>query len=142
MGLLSVAEQALDGSGSAALDGLRLGFVILVGVSTAAGSVAVISKSPLGRLTRWVWRRLVADPIRTWHQTAVADVIEDRVFPITAHNTERIDLLVAELTPNGGQSVKDHVGSLVQGQKRIFARLDAQHARLEALEDYVTDRRT
>lgn len=140
LGVLSAAEQAVEGSGAAIVDGLRLGLVILIGISTATGAMVMIGKSPLGRAMRWVWGRLVSEPLRTWHQDAVDEVIEARVKPITTANSDRIDFLVSELTTNGGSSVKDQVTSLVAGQRRLFSMLGEHRDRLEAVEDHLTRR--
>lgn len=136
--LLSVASDAVDGGGDILVSGVRAAAVMVIAAASIATALTVLSKSPIGRAINWVWRRLVAETVRDWHQEAVTEVIRDQVFPVTSHNTERIDMILAEVSPNGGTSVKDSVDSLVRGQKKIFGRLDDQCVRLEALEDSVT----
>lgn len=68
-------------------------------ICAAVGAVFVLA----GLLTRakpvrWVFRKLVGDPLTAWHRAQTLYVVEAAIAPI--HE---------QLKPNGGQSLRDRV---------------------------------
>lgn len=80
-------------------------------VATLAALAAIgTSATVLSRFApvRWVWRQLVGDPLARWFRREVRDEVDEAVEPIKA-----------ELSTNGGRSLKDAVGRLEQNVMRL-----------------------
>jgi len=82
---------------------------MLQDVGIAAGSItAIITLAVLVarlKVTRWVWRRLVSEPLTAWHRAQVAHELEPRIAPLH----ERLSRIEEEFGPNGGKSFRDQV---------------------------------
>lgn len=83
-----------------------------------AGMVAALkvlaSFGPLKRPVQWLWRRLVAEPVRGWFRA----LVHDEVVPVVQASVAAEFKKLAE--PNGGKSLAD----LAEALRRIDARLD------------------
>lgn len=90
---------------------------LLIELGTAAGALlavfTLLAFVARAKPVRWVWRRLVAEPVTTWHRAQTLHVIE----PMAAE-------LRAQFVPNGGASLRDRVDRLEEGQVRIESRLE------------------
>lgn len=62
---------------------------------------------------RWVWRRLVHEPVKE----GLTDVIHREVKPI-------LEAMIAEMQPNHGTSLRDAIDRLEYGQKETLKLID------------------
>ena len=93
------------------------------GVVTAVVGLAAFCAA-LGALSRlkpvkWMWRQIVADPLSTWFD----DKLDAKIDPIKA-----------ELSRNGGGSMKDAVVEMRESIARIDDRTDRADKRLDIVE--------
>lgn len=74
-----------------------------LGAICAAFGAIIVAEGLVTRAkpVRWVFRKLVGDPVTAWHRAQTLYVVEAAVAPI--HE---------QLKPNGGQSVRDRVDTL------------------------------
>ena len=66
-----------------------------------AAVIVLLSLIAKAKPVKWVFRKLVGDPLTSWHRAQTLYVVEAAVAPI--HE---------QLKPNGGQSVRDRVDIL------------------------------
>ena len=76
------------------MDALVTSAAIIASVAAIVTALGVIAKSPFGRPLKWIWRRLVADPLAGWLEREARRVVADVVH-------EKL------MTPNGGASLAD-----------------------------------
>jgi PAS domain S-box-containing protein len=73
-------------------------------VAAVVAAIGIIIKTPIGqailRAVKWVWKRLVSEPLTSWSTRVVGDVVESKVAG-----------------KNGGSSLRDQVDSLNNGQE-------------------------
>lgn len=88
-----------------------------LGAVFAAIGAVVVTAGVLTRAkpVRWVFRKLVGDPVTQWHRAQTLYVVEAAVFPI--HE---------QLKPNGGQSVRDRVDILERKLDDLAAQVSAE----------------
>lgn len=70
------------------------GWLIEVGTDVAivAGviaSSAAIFRSPLGRIVRWVWRRLVGAPVTEWAHRAIESTVSPQIEKLRSENAQQ-----------------------------------------------------
>ena len=83
---------------------------VLAALVTAIG---VLSKTPFGKGMRWLWRRVITEPISAWLRHTIAEVADESVVRVL-------------MKPNGGKSLHDvatAVRRIEARQKRIEAHL-------------------
>jgi hypothetical protein len=68
----------------------------LVGLATDLGitaaliaSVVAILRSPLGRVVRWAWRRLVGDPVTDWAKASIESTVSPQIDKLRAENSQQ-----------------------------------------------------
>jgi len=78
----------------------------IIFIAAVVAAIGVIFKTPIGqaivRAFRWVWRRLVSEPITGWSTRVVGDVVEAKVAGT-----------------NGGSSLRDQIDGLRSGQETL-----------------------
>ena len=80
------------------------GWIAAVGTfAFLVSAVLIIIHSPLARPVRWLYRRLLGEPVTTFFRNVVGEIVDEHVAP-----------LKKELTPNGGSSLVDKVDKLVR----------------------------
>ena len=89
---------------NAVLANVAATIVVLAGI---VGALGVLAKTPFGKGMRWLWRRIVTEPISGWLRHTVAEVADERVVKVL-------------MSPNGGKSLHD-VATAVQ---RVETKLD------------------
>lgn len=83
-----------------------------IGVLAAlAGALGVLAKTPFGKGMRWLWRRIVTEPIGGWLRHTITEVADERVVKVL-------------MSPNGGNSLHD----VATAVKRIESKFDAHMA--------------
>jgi len=102
----------------------------VLAVAAVLTAIGVIVKSPI---TRWVGNRLVARPIDEALAEHLDPLIEARLVPVQA----KLELIHAQLIPNGGTSVPDRLGRI---EDRID-RLEDRQAGVDAVIDSVLKQR-
>lgn len=104
MRLAFVASLVVIGALSGA-DALRVLQTTAV-IAAALVAIATAAKMPwISRPGRWLWRRLVAEPVAAWFHR-VLDAWADRAI------TPRLDALEAQFQRNGGSSAKDRLEAI------------------------------
>ena len=63
-----------------------------------AAVIVLLSLIAKAKPIKWVFRKLVGDPLTAWHRTQTEYVVEGALGPIKE-----------QLKPNGGQSLRDRV---------------------------------
>ncbi len=81
-----------------------------VGASAAAfvAIVAALGFVIRSRPSKWLWRRVVVEPITNWQRDQFAHVTEPALAEIRQ-----------QLRPNGGTSLRDRIDLLADGQAEI-----------------------
>lgn len=92
---------------------------VAAAVATLAAGVTGLGVILRSRPVRYMWRRLVAEPLTEWHErtteAAATRVVAAHVAPLD----ERLQAVEAEFYPNGGASLRDQVNEI----KSIVQRL-------------------
>jgi Co/Zn/Cd efflux system component len=97
---------------------------IVAGLLTALG---VILRSPLGRVVRWVWRRLFGDPVTSWLQRATLAAVAPELDKARAENAEQHAV---------AQRERSEQMELILGRFEVVDRLAGLHEqRITALEN-------
>lgn len=96
-------------------DALRATAEIVVALSAIIGFVLLVARL---RPVKWFVRKVVTDPLKSWFRQSVREeleqVVELTATPMVEEVVERaIAPIRAELTFNGGSSIKDQVTRLV-----------------------------
>ena len=105
MGVLLVSHALLDVS------------IWLAVVAGILGSLGVIAKSQIiGRPIRWVWRKLVTEPVAAWFRS----LVHSEVVPVVTVAVEEQFRKLAQ--PNGGSSLRDLANALdrIEGRQRVI----------------------
>jgi len=76
-----------------------------------AASLAAIAKTPAGKVLRWCWKRLVAEPLNRWAHETIGEVAEERVVKVL-------------MKPNGGKSLHD-LAAVVNRIERRQVRIES-----------------
>lgn len=104
MGVLAVSRALIDVA------------MWLAAVAGIIGSLGVIAKSPFGPPVRWVWRKLVAEPVANWFRT----LVHSEVVPVVTVAVEEQFKKLAQ--PNGGSSLRDLANALsrIEGRQKVI----------------------
>lgn len=73
---------------------------------------ALVTLVVRSRLVRWLWKRIVFEPITAWHRAQTDYVTEPKIAELRA-----------QFVPNGGTSLRDRVNNLEVGVAAIETRL-------------------
>lgn len=81
----------------------------IVWAAAVIAALGVIVKTPIGQFFvrgwKWVWRRLISEPITDWSKRTVGAVVEDKIG--------------FQFTNNGGNSLRDVIDGLATGQESL-----------------------
>lgn len=87
-------------------------------VCAAVGAVIVtVGLVTRAKPVRWLFRKVVGDPVTEWHRAQTLYVVEAAVAPI--HE---------QLKPNGGQSVRDRVDLIERKVDALASQITAEGA--------------
>lgn len=106
---------------------VQLAAAVLLGGVAALAVIGGLLKVPLiGGLLRWLWRTVVVTPLEAWHGDRIAQHTEPLVASV-ARLDERLCAFAAEtraeLTTNGGKSLKDAARRSASGVRRVERRI-------------------
>ena len=88
-----------------------------IGVLAALiASLGVLSKTPFGRGMRWLWRRVVTEPMAGWLKMTIAEVADERVVKVL-------------MSPNGGKSLHDVATAVNRIESKFDAHMTNDHQR-------------
>lgn len=97
-------------------DSIRDLGAVFAAIGAVVVTFGVLTKA---RPVRWVFRKLVSDPVTEWHRAQTLYVVEAAIAPI--HE---------QLKPNGGQSVRDRVDILEGKLDDLASQITAEGAAL------------
>lgn len=104
----------------------------VIWIAAVVAAIGVIFKTPIGqaimRAVKWVWRRVVSEPITEWGKRTVGSVVEEKVGP--------------EFTNNGGSSMRDAIDGIVDSQATFAVAYSESAVRQEALAEVVADNKS
>ena len=66
---------------------------LLAAITALCTMMLAIVKSPLGKPIKWLWNRNVAIPARGWFQSAVGEVVDERIDYLMHHRNSGSSLL-------------------------------------------------
>lgn len=101
----------------------------VVWIAAVVAALGVIIKTPIGqfflRAVKWVWRRIVSEPITEWSKRTVGAVVEDKI----THQFEN----------NGGNSLRDAIDSNRSRIAAIHGCLDRRFAETDGRIQHLTE---
>lgn len=113
---------------------------VLRDLGIAAGAlVAIVAHGKLPVISRpgkYVWRRLVAEPVEAWVQTFGRSLVAEALEPVY-RRLDSIDGAV-NTRPPGSPTMSQDVAETRHRVTKIEAHQLADHERLRAIEDVVT----
>lgn len=98
-------------------------------IAAFAAAVGVLVKTPVGQFFtrgfKWVWKRIVSEPITDWSKRTVGAVVEDKI----THQFQN----------NGGNSLRDAIDSNRSQIAAIHACLDRRFSETDGRIQHLTD---
>ena len=94
------------------VDTLRSTAEIAIALSAIIGFILLLARL---RPVKWLTRRLLTDPFKYWFRSSVREEVTDVVTQVVE---QAIAPIKAELSFNGGSSLKDQVTQLVRESQK------------------------